>query len=132
MAAPSVGLWQRRALFSVYELFQTWWRHRVSFILSIAITFAALTLYYFTFFGEKSTPLFAFLERLEFNSLDTRFRYRRSSATPPDPRIVIVDIDQQSQEVLGKWPFSLAHFATMLDALRDDGAKVVSFDITFD
>jgi adenylate cyclase len=132
MAARSEGFWQRRRLFGLYELLQTWWRHRVSFILSIAITFAALILYYFTFFGEKTTPIFAFLQRFEYNSLDTRFRYRPASSTPPDPRIVIVEIDQQSQEVLGKWPFSRTNFATMLDALRADGAKVVSFDVTFD
>jgi adenylate cyclase len=132
MALPSEGFWQRRGLFGLYELLQTWWRHRISFILSIAITFAALTLYYFTFFGEKTTPIFAFLQRFEYNSLDTRFRYRPTSSTPPDPRIVIVEIDQQSQEVLGKWPFSRTHFATMLEVLRADGAKVVSFDVTFD
>jgi adenylate cyclase len=132
MAAPSDGFWQRRGVFSLYELLQSWWRHRVSFIISLVVTLGALTLYYFTFFGEKSTPIFAFLQRFEYNALDTRFRYRSSSATPPDPRIVIVEIDQQSQEVLGKWPFSRANFATMLDVLHDDGAKVVAFDITFD
>ncbi|HKV64121.1 MAG TPA: CHASE2 domain-containing protein [Candidatus Acidoferrum sp.] len=132
MAAPSAGFWQRRGALGLYELLLTWWRHRVSFLISVAITLAAITLYYFTFFGERTTPLFAFLQRFEYNSLDTRFRYRPTSATPPDPRIVIVEIDQQSQEVLGKWPFSRTHFATMLDALREDGAKVASFDVTFD
>jgi len=44
---------------------------------------------------------------------------------------VIVDIDQHSQEVLGKWPFSRSHFARMLDVLREDGAKVAAFDVTF-
>jgi adenylate cyclase len=132
MAAPSDGFWQRRGFFSLYELLQSWWRHRVSFIISLVVTFGALTLYYFTFFGEKSTPIFAFLQRFEYNALDTRFRYRSPGATPPDSRIVIVEIDQQSQEVLGKWPFSRANFATMLDILHDDGARVVAFDITFD
>jgi adenylate cyclase len=132
MAAPSEGFWQRRGALGLYELLQSWWRHRVSFIISVGITLGALTLYYFTFFGEKSTPIFAFLQRFEFNSLDTRFRYRPPSATPADPRIVIVEIDQQSQEALGKWPFSRTHFATMLDVLHEDGAKVVAFDITFD
>jgi adenylate cyclase len=130
--APSGGFWQRRGVFDVYELLRSWWRHRVSFLVSIGITLAALALYYFTFLGERPTPLFSFLQRLEFNSLDTRFRYRPATATPVDPRIVIVDIDQRSQEALGKWPFSRAHFAKMLDVLRADGAKVVAFDITFD
>ena len=132
MTAPSGAWWQRRDLFGLYELLQSWWRHRVSFVISLGITLAALTVYYFTFLGERPTPIFVFLQRLEFDSLDTRFRYRPAAKTPVDPRIVIVDIDQRSQEVLGKWPFSRTHFAKMLDVLREDGAKVVAFDITFD
>jgi adenylate cyclase len=131
MAAPSVSIWQRRGLFSLYELLQSWWRHRASFLISIAITFAALTLYYFTFLGDRPTPLLEFIKRLEYDSLDTRFRYRPIEATPIDPLLVIVEIDQHSQEVLGKWPFSRTHFAKMLDILKADGAKVAAFDITF-
>jgi hypothetical protein len=131
MAAASEGFWQRRGALSLYELLLTWWRHRVSFVISVFITFFALVLYYFTFVGERSTPIFNFIQRLEYDSLDTRFRYRPSSATPIDPRIVIVDIDQRSQEVLGKWPFSRTYFAEMLDVLREDGATVTAFDVTF-
>src|ERR1700731_433165 len=132
MAAPSGGWWQRRGGFGLYELLQSWWRHRVSFVISLVTTLAALTIYYFTFLGERPTPIFVFLQRLEYDSLDTRFRYRPAKVTKADPRIAIVDIDQRSQEVLGKWPFSRTHFAKMLDVLREDGAKVVAFDITFD
>jgi adenylate cyclase len=132
MAAPSDGWWQRRGLFGLYELLQSWWAHRVSFVISLCITLAGLTIYYFTFLGERPTPIFVFLQRLEYDSLDTRFRYRPADKTRVDPRIAIVDIDQHSQEVLGKWPFSRTHFAKMLDVLREDGAKVVAFDITFD
>ena len=132
MAAPSGGWWQRRRGFGLYELLQSWWRHRVSFVISLVTTLAALTIYFFTFLGERPTPIFVFLQRLEYDSLDTRFRYRPVKKTDVDPRIVIVDIDQRSQEVLGKWPFSRTHFAKMLDVLREDGAKVVAFDITFD
>jgi adenylate cyclase len=132
MAAPSGAWWQRRSAFGLSELLQAWWRHRVSFAISLVITLVCLAIYYFTFLGERPTPIFVFLQRLEYDSLDTRFRYRPASATRTDPRIVIVDIDQHSQEVLGKWPFSRTHFAKMLDMLREDGAKVVAFDITFD
>src|SRR5215472_9726317 len=124
MATPSSSFWQRRGiLLSLYELIQSWWRHRISFFISVAITCVALTFYYFTFLGDRPTPLLEFLKRLEYDSLDTRFRYRPANATPIDPRIVIVDIDQRSQEVLGKWPFSRTHFAQLLDVLREDGAK---------
>src|SRR5438477_12455216 len=120
MAAPSEGFWQRRGALRLYELLLTWWRHRVSFVISVVITLLALALYYFTFVGERTTPIFNFIQRLEYDSLDTRFRYRPRRAMPIDPRIVIVDIDQHSQEVLGKWPFSRTHFARMLDVLRVD------------
>ncbi|HXL21969.1 MAG TPA: adenylate/guanylate cyclase domain-containing protein [Candidatus Dormibacteraeota bacterium] len=123
--------WLRRFGFSLYTLFLSWWRHRVSFVISVGITLAALTLYYFTFLGEKPTPILGFLQRLEFVSLDARFRYRPAEATPSDTPIVIVDIDQHSQEVLGRWPFARSRFADLLDALRTDGAKVAAFDITF-
>src|ERR1700745_2969645 len=111
--APAGKFWQQRGGFGFYELLQSWWRHRVSFLISVGMTLAGLTLYYFTFLGERATPIFNFLQRFEYDSLDTRFRYRPSNALPIDPRIVIVDIDQRSQEVLGKWPFSRTHFAKM-------------------
>ncbi len=131
MAAPSEGFWQRRGVFGLYELLQSWWRHRVSFLLSLSITIFALFLYVFTFVGERPTPTFEFIQRLELATLDTRFRYRPPRYSHPDPCIVVIDIDQRAQEVLGRWPFSRSNFAKTLDVLRDDGAKVVGFDITF-
>ncbi|HEY6126597.1 MAG TPA: adenylate/guanylate cyclase domain-containing protein [Candidatus Acidoferrum sp.] len=131
MADTSPKWSQGRNGFGLYELLLSWWQHRASFLISLAITISALSLYYFTFFGESPAPLLNFLQRFEYSSLDTRFRYRSSGSTPVDPRIVIVDIDQHSQEVLGKWPFSRIHFARLLDALREDQAKVAAFDITF-
>jgi len=132
MPASSTSWWKGRRGFGVYELLLSWWRHRVSFLISLSVTLVSLTLYYFTFLKEDSAPILEFLKRFEYNTLDTRFRYRSSALTPPDQRIVIVAIDQRSQEILGKWPFSRNYFAQMLDALHDDGAKVVAFDITFD
>ena len=117
--------------FRFRDLFVMWWHHKAVFFISVAITTLALLLYLFTFVGERSTPLLSFLQRLEFDSLDTRFRMRPAEATPPDPRIVIVDIDQHSQEVLGRWPFSRSHFAKLLDVLKRDGAKTAAFDVTF-
>jgi len=131
MAAPSEGFWQRRGVFGLYELLQSWWRHRVSFLLSLSITIFALFLYVFTFVGERPTPIFEFIQRLELATLDTRFRYRPQRYSHPDPRIVVIDIDQRAQEVLGRWPFSRTNFAKTLDVLHDDGARVVGFDITF-
>ncbi len=122
---------RRRLLQPIARLFRTWRSHKVSFAISLILTASALLIYLLTFVGERPTPFFEFVQRLELSALDTRFRYRGRSHTRPDSRIVIVDIDQHSQEVLGRWPFSRTHFANMLDALREDGARVVTFDITF-
>ena len=131
--ADSSGGKERPGGFAIFiELLQEWWQHRVSFLISLVITLTALGLYVVTYIGEHPSPLLVFMERLELDALDTRFRLRPAKYSPPDPRIVIVDIDQKSQEGLGKWPFSRSNFATMLDVLREDGAKVVGFDITFD
>ncbi|MBI3404019.1 MAG: adenylate/guanylate cyclase domain-containing protein [Acidobacteria bacterium] len=100
-----------------------------AYAICMAVTVGALFLYYLTFLGEHSTPLRSFLLRLEQATLDARFQWRGRS--DPDPRIVIVDIDQRSQEVLGRWPFPRVHFAHLLDVLREDGARVATFDVTF-
>ena len=132
MADSSGGRERPRGFAIFIELLQEWWQHRVSFLISLVITLTALGLYVVTYIGEHPSPLLVFMERLELDALDTRFRLRPAKYTPPDPRIVIVDIDQKSQEGLGKWPFSRSNFATMLDVLHEDGARVVGFDITFD
>src|SRR6202007_487582 len=122
---------QSGSLYRFRELLATWCPHRAVFLISVAITVVSLGIYLFTFLGDRNTPLFDFLKRFEYSTLDTRFRYRPARYTPPDSRIVIVSVDQRSQEVFGKWPFSRKYFGEMLDALHEDGAKVAAFDITF-
>jgi hypothetical protein len=118
-----------RSTAKISGLLREWWRRKVSFAISLVVTLVALAIYLTTFVGERPMPLFDFVNRLELSSLDTRFQLR--GQTPTDRRIVIVDIDQRSQEVLGHWPFPRVYFAQMLDALREDGARVAAFDITF-
>jgi adenylate cyclase len=121
----------RRTFRALSALLRAWWRRRVPFLISLGLTAFALFIYSYTFIGDRPTAVFSFINRLELDALDFRFRVRPDRYKHPDPRIIIVDIDQRSQEVLGRWPFSRTHFAHMLDALRADGAKVAAFDITF-
>jgi len=97
-----------------FGIVKLWWRHRISFAISVVVTLIGLAVYYVTFLGEQNLPLSDFVSRLEYNSLDLRFQLR--GRWKPDPRIVIVDIDQHSQEVLGHWPFSRHSFAELVDA----------------
>lgn len=111
------------------RLFREWWTHRGSLGISVVVMLFAFSAYVATFIGERPMPVFDSVYRLELNTLDVRFQLR--GRVPPDPRIIIVDIDQRSQEELGRWPFPRIHFAHLMDALRNDGAKVVAFDMTF-
>src|SRR5215472_13950618 len=113
----------------VTRILRQWWGHKGSLAISVIVTLAALAIYVLTFLGERPTPLFDSIYRLELSSLDYRFQAR--GKTKIDPRIIIVDIDQQSQENLGKWPFPRVNFAKLLDNVREDGGRVVAFDITF-
>jgi adenylate cyclase len=111
------------------RLLGKWWGHRGSLGISLVVMLFALGVYVATFVGERTMPVFDSISRLELNTLDVRFQFR--GRVTPDPRIIIVDIDQRSQEQLGRWPFPRIHFAHLMDALREDGAKVVAFDMTF-
>jgi adenylate cyclase len=111
------------------KVLRQWWGHKGSLAISLIVTLAALTIYGATFLGERPTPVFDSVYRLELSSLDYRFQAR--GKIPVDPRIVIVAIDQESQEALGQWPFPRLYFAQLLDNIREDGGRVVAFDITF-
>jgi len=110
-------------------LLRAWRRQWVPLAISLSITAASLFLYRRTFIGEQAQPSFEFVHRLELAALDARFQFR--GRMPPDPRIVIVEIDQRSQEELGRWPFPRKHFAKLVDQLHADGARVIAFDIAF-
>jgi len=76
------------------KIVRQWRRHKGSLAISLLVTLSALAIYAATFLGERPTPLFDSIYRLELSSLDYRFQVR--GRTNIDPRIVIVDIDQQS------------------------------------
>ena len=108
------------------------WSYRRSLGISLGVTIVGVLMYAYVVIGEKRAATENLLTRLEYSTLDTRFLLRhRLQPAQPDPRIIIVDIDQHAQEVLGRWPFSRSNFAKMLDVLREDGARVVGFDVTF-
>jgi adenylate cyclase len=57
----------------------------------------------------------------------------RNSAQAPDPRIVVVAIDDQSIKDygrLGQW--DRAHYGELIRFLKDAGARVAAFDVYFD
>jgi len=70
------------------------------------------------------------VERLEAIAYDTRLRLTMPGGV--DPRVVIVDIDERSLQVEGRWPWPRDRVARLVDELFDRyQASVVGFDIVF-
>jgi len=71
------------------------------------------------------------LERLEGIAYDLKLVY----FTPPRPaspaNIQIVDIDEQSLQEIGRWPWPRKHLAALVEQLTAYGAIVISFDMIF-
>ncbi len=68
-------------------------------------------------------------ERLELSLSDLRYRAAPRPRAHPD--VVLVDIDDASVRLFGKWPLDRRAHAQILDILTDCGASVVAYDIVF-
>jgi adenylate cyclase len=73
---------------------------------------------------------YPFLEQLENWTYDTRLNFNRLNTI--DDRIVIVDIDESSLALVGRWPWGRDKLATIVNNLFDIyQVNVVGFDIVF-
>lgn len=71
-----------------------------------------------------------FLTRVEHYLYDTRVRATLQGGV--DPRVVVVDIDNLSLSVEGRWPWPRDKLAHLVDQLFDTyGVRVVGFDVVF-
>lgn len=68
-------------------------------------------------------------ERLELALYDQRLRLTPHPAA--DPRMVLLDIDDASLRVLGRWPWDRTVHARAMDVLRHCGAGLAVYDIVF-
>lgn len=50
---------------------------------------------------------------------------------PPTDRLVHVDIDDESLDIIGRWPWPRQRVAMVLDEINRAGAKVIALDIVF-
>lgn len=104
-------------------------KHRAGLLISVVVCALSLAFYVELYLVSHPHPALQFLSDIELRTLDARFQLR--GRRPPGPQVVIVAIDQKSQEVLGRWPFPRSHFAQMVDVLREAGARVIAFDVNF-
>jgi adenylate cyclase len=70
------------------------------------------------------------LQPVELVATDLLMRARGRVA--PDPRVVVCDIDAESILHHGRWPWSRALMARLVDRLAAGGPRVVAFDVLFE
>lgn len=74
--------------------------------------------------------LAGWLDWLELRSLDLRFMYANS--VPEDPRIVCIDIDDNSLATVGRWPWPRDVQAGLLAIPIEMGARALLVDLTYE
>jgi adenylate cyclase len=94
-------------------------RLRGAFFLAVGIGATGLTLLVYAF------GLFDGFER---QTVDYRFAIR---GVRERPEMVMVAIDQPSLDRLGDWPLKRSIHGRVIDRLREDGAKVIAYDVEF-
>ncbi|MGI5819113.1 MAG: CHASE2 domain-containing protein [Armatimonadota bacterium] len=90
-------------------------------IIIVAITVVVLVLRFW--------PAFTIIDGIELQTLDRRLAHR--GPQPPDPRIVIVHVDESSILEVGRWPWPRREFARLIRLLDGAGAEAIVFDIFF-
>ena len=75
---------------------------------------------------RSQVPVF---ELIELKTYDLRFLSR--GQVQPSPAVVLTLIDEKSLDAEGRWPWPRSKFATLVDILSRDGAKVIGFDVGF-
>src|SRR5215813_2279823 len=66
---------------------------------------------------------------LEYSVYDRLLR--AAPKRPPDPRIVIVDIDERSLSAVGQWPWRRDLVGRLIARIRDLGASTIALDLMF-
>lgn len=105
------------------------------FTLGIIVT-AAITLLSARYYSLQhnaaaldENSVFSIIRQIHEKTID--FRLKDRGEKPGSDRVAILAIDEKSIEQEGRWPWSRAKIATLIDRAISGGAKSVSFDIIF-
>ncbi len=106
-----------------------WLSHHTHAAIALAATAAGLALFACSGIGGNQRAGFLFLQQIEQRTLDLRFALRGKRAV--DPRIVIVGIDDKTLQTIGSYPLPRSNYALLVRRLKQNGANVIAFDVTF-
>jgi adenylate cyclase len=107
----------------------TWLSRQSHAAIVLATTAVGLALFAYSGIGGNQRAGFLFLQDIEQRTLDLRFALRGKRAA--DPRIVIVGIDDKTLQTIGSYPIPRSNYALLVRRLKESGARVTAFDVTF-
>lgn len=99
-----------------FKLAQHIWQWRTMFVIAPGIAIATIAI-----------GLSGILQLLEWATLDWFFRIRPQE--PPDPRIVLVTIDESDLDYVGRWPIPDIVLAKALATIQAQNPRVIGVDI---
>ncbi len=85
-----------------------------------------LFIFFFLLIAQYNPPL---LHELRLKSFDFFLRFHPAPLS--DTRIIIVDIDSESLEKIGQWPWPRKHIAELLKKINATGPVAVGLDMVF-
>ncbi len=103
---------------------QAFRQHALAIIISLALTLLFLSL-------SINTTSSLILDDLEHLAYDLRLEYIGVKKAANEPKILVVDIDDNSLAQEGRWPWSRQKIAQLTAKLQAAGVAVIAFDIQF-
>lgn len=114
---------------TVFRIAAHWLLQQSHTVIAVAVTIIGLVLFAYSGIGGNQRAGFLFLQDIEQRTLDTRFVLRGKRA--PDPRIVIVGMDEKTLQRIGSFPLPRGNYALLVRQLKKRGARVIAFDENF-
>jgi adenylate cyclase len=106
-----------------------WLSHQTHAAIAVVATAVGLALFAYSGIAGNQRAGFLFLQDIEQRTLDLRFGLRGKRVV--DPRIVIVGIDDKTLQTIGSYPLPRSDYALLVRQLKQEGARVIAFDVTF-
>jgi adenylate cyclase len=120
---------KRQGIANAFSAAGRWLSEQSHAAIALAVTAIGLAFFAYSGIGGNQGAGFLFLQDIEQRSLDTRFVLRGKRV--PDPRIVIVGMDEKTLQRIGSFPLPRGDYALLVSQLKKSGARVIAFDETF-
>ncbi|MBC7465156.1 MAG: CHASE2 domain-containing protein, partial [Bdellovibrio sp.] len=107
----------------------------MSFILGVVITIfiSSFSFFYLNHLegtqSNSKTRLYDFFENLDLRFND--FKYRFGQSPPKEQKTILVAVDDESIDEVGRWPWSRTHITELSDKLISYGVSSIGYDIIF-